>query len=78
MFIISLLRVLRFRERLVSMRNGFKFLQQVESKRSQFEISYLSLHYIAVVCLTGSGTVISIHEERLQISEPGRKENESV
>ena len=77
MFIISLLRVLRVRERLVSMRNGFKFLQQVESKRSQFEISYLSLYYIPVVSLTGSGTIF-IHEERLQISEPGRKENESV
>ena len=77
MFIISLLRVLPVRERLVSMRNGFKFLQQVESKRSQFEISYLSLYYISVVSLTGSGTIF-IHEERLQISEPGRKENESV
>ena len=77
MFIISLLRVLRVRERLVSIRNGFKFLQQIESKRSQFEISYLSLYYISVVSLTGSGTIF-IHEERLQISEPGRKENESV
>ena len=41
-------------------------------------LSYLSLYYVSVACLTGSGTVISIHEERLQISEPGRKENESV
>ena len=29
------------------------------------------------MCLTGSGT-FSIHEERLQISEQGRKQNESI
>ena len=30
-------------ERFLSMRNGFKFLKQVESKRSQFEIVFNSL-----------------------------------
>ena len=29
------------------------------------------------MCLTGSG-IISIHEEQLQIFEPGRKQNESI
>ena len=47
---------------------------------TQFEVrtlSYgLSIYYITIVSLTGSGT-ISIHDERLQISEPGRKQNES-
>ena len=33
--------------------------------------------YISVVCLTSSIT-ISIIEEWLQISEPGRKQNESI
>ena len=30
-----------------------------------------------IVCLTSSGTIF-IHEERLQISEAGRKQNESI
>ena len=32
---------------------------------------------MSIVCLMGSET-ISIQEERLQISEPGRKQNESI
>ena len=32
---------------------------------------------ISLLCLTGSGAV-SIHEERLQISEAGRKQNKSI
>ena len=43
MFIISLLCVRRVRERLPFMRNGFKFLNQAESKMSQFEIMFKSL-----------------------------------
>ena len=41
-FIISLLCVWRVRERFLSMRNGFKYLKQVESKTSQSEIVFKS------------------------------------
>ena len=34
------------------------------------------MYYISAVCLTGSGT-ISLHAERLQISDTSRKQNES-
>ena len=34
-------------------------------------------YYIFIVCLTSSGT-ISLHEERFQISEAGRKQKESI
>ena len=42
-FIVSLLCVWRVQERFLSTRNGFKFLKQVESKTSQFEIVFKSL-----------------------------------
>ena len=42
-FIISLLRVCLVEERFTFMRKGFKFLKQVESKTSQFEIVFKSL-----------------------------------
>ena len=42
-FIISLLCVWQVRECFLSMRNGFKFVKQVASKRSQFEIVFKSL-----------------------------------
>ena len=42
-FIISLLCVWRVRERFPFMRNGFKFLKQVESKTNQYEIVFKSL-----------------------------------
>ena len=35
------------------------------------------IYCISIACLTGSGT-ISIQEERLQISEASRKQNESI
>ena len=35
------------------------------------------MYYISVLCLMGSGTIYG-HEERLQISEPGQKQNESI
>ena len=35
------------------------------------------IYYISIVCLKGS-TIISIHEERLQITEAGRKQNELI
>ena len=35
------------------------------------------IYFISLVCLKGSET-ISIHEERFQISEAGRKQNESI
>ena len=35
------------------------------------------INCISIVCLTGLG-MISIHEERPQISEPGWKQNESI
>ena len=44
-----------------------------EDKVSKIFIIYC----ISIVCLTGLG-MISIHEERLQISEPGQKQNESI
>ena len=34
-------------------------------------------YYISIVCLTGLG-MISIYEERLQLSEAGQKQNESI
>ena len=42
-FVISLLCFWRVRERFRFMRNGFKFLTQLESKTSQFEIVVQSL-----------------------------------
>ena len=42
-FIISLLCVRRVRQQFPFMRNGFKFLKQVESKTNQFEIVFKSL-----------------------------------
>ena len=42
-YLLYLLCVWRVRERFLSLRNGFKFLKQVESKRSQFEIVFMSL-----------------------------------
>ena len=41
-FTISLVCVRRVQERFLSTRNGFKFLKQVESKSSQFEIIFNS------------------------------------
>ena len=35
------------------------------------------MYYIYIACLKGSGT-IPIREERLQISEAGRMQNESI
>ena len=42
-FIMSLLLVWRVQERFLSMKNGFKFLKRVKSKRSQSEITFKSL-----------------------------------
>ena len=42
-FIISLLCVWRVRQRFPFVRNGFKFLNQVENKTNQFEIVFKSL-----------------------------------
>ena len=42
-FIISLLCVRRVRQQFPFMRNGFKFLKQVESKTNEFEIVFKSL-----------------------------------
>ena len=49
---------------------GIKYLLLTE-----FEVRNLQ-YGRRIVCLTGSGT-ISIHKERLQISEAGRKQNKS-
>ena len=46
-FIISLLSVRRVRVRFPFMRNGFKFLKQVESKTSQLEIVFKSLGWFS-------------------------------
>ena len=41
------------------------------------EVSEIFITNISIVCLTGSGT-ISIHEERLEICEADRKQNETI
>ena len=46
-FIISLLCVWRVRQQFPFMRNGFKFLKQVESKTNQFEIVFKSLAHFS-------------------------------
>ena len=39
--------------------------------------SLCDIYYSSTVCLTGSGT-ISIHAERLQISDATQEQNESI
>ena len=41
------------------------------------EVTKIYIYCISIVCLNGSGTIF-IRGERLQISEAGRTQNESV
>ena len=41
------------------------------------EVSKIHVFIISIVCLKDLGT-ISIHEQQLQISEAGRKQNKSI
>ena len=72
--------------RLPGLHNTYLLLTEFEARTVSYgSVSYSTdqedevskIFYLPIVCLTSSGT-ISIHEERLQISEAGRKQNESI